>query len=458
MSATTPGVDERALSALVESGPASLLLMDATGTIVWANRTSAEVLSTTVADLVGVPALDLLHPDDLPMAANAIGLIAAGRLVGPDAYRLMPASYRLRTGDDVFRWFEVAVKPMHAPGEPPLVALVFIDASRLTDLSEIVSRVAAHEPIERILADLVRIHSVDSPTRAVTIIWTDDDGVRRVEHAAAAPAVSPDDDAPVPWTLARTANGPVSMEVTELPDAVRATVDACGFGGCSAFRVADPGAPEPAVVVIWWPSADVAEIQIRRLRRELVPVLELALDRREHLRRLNDAALHDPLTGLHNRRALLAHLAQLTDAKRPTGLLFCDLDGFKPVNDTWGHVVGDRVLAAVAQRIASVTRDADLTARVGGDEFAVVLADADETVAAALADRIVTAMHEPFDTGDDTDDDDTVTIGVSVGICTSSEDTAFDVDRLMECADAAMYEAKRSSTGHRVVIRPLPGC
>lgn len=456
MSATTPGVDQQALSALVESGPASLLLMDGSGTIVWANSTAAAALGTTVSELAGVPVLDLVHPDDLPMAANAIGLIAAGRLVGPEAYRLIPASYRLRTSDDFYRWFEVAVKPMNAPGEPTLVALVFIDASRLTDLSEIVSRIAAHEAVEGILADLVRIHSVDSPTRAVTIIWTDDDGVRRVERAAAAPAVSPYDAAPVPWTLARTSNGPVSMEVAELPDAVRAIVDTSGFAGCSAFRVADPGAPEPAVVVIWWPSADVAEIQIRRLRRDLVPVLELALDRREHLRRLNDAAMLDALTGLHNRRALLAHLAQLADAKLPTGLLYCDLDGFKPVNDTWGHVVGDRVLAAVAQRVASVTRDADMTARVGGDEFAVVLADADETVAAALSERIVAAMREPFDTGDD--DGDTVTIGVSVGICTSPEDTAFDVDRLMECADAAMYEAKRSSTGHRIVIRSLPGC
>jgi diguanylate cyclase (GGDEF)-like protein len=451
MPPTTPGVDEHALLALVESGPASLILMDGSGTIVWANRTAADTLDTTVADLVGTVAFDLLHPDDVPMAANALGLLAAGRLVGDDAYRLVPVSYRLRTGADRYHWFEVAVKPMYAPGEAPMMALVFIDASRLTELSQIVSHVAAHEPIERILADLVRIHSVDSPARSVTIIWTDDEGARRVERAAAAPPVAPDDTAAVPWTLARTANGPVSMETAELPAAVRDTVTASGFAGCSAFRVADPGAPEPAVVVVWWPSADVAEIQIRRLRRELVPALELALDRREHLRRLNDAAMRDPLTGLHNRRALLAHLAQLADAKRPTGLLYCDLDGFKPVNDTWGHTVGDRVLAAVAQRIASVTRDADLTARVGGDEFAVVLTDANEEVAVALSDRIVAAMRAPFDTGEG----GTVTIGVSVGICVTPGDTAFDVDRLVACADAAMYEAKRSPGERRVVAVPL---
>ena len=175
--------------------------------------------------------------------------------------------------------------------------------------------------------------------------------------------------------------------------------------------------------------------------------LNAELRRREaaeaHIRMM---ALHDPLTGLANRRRVLDVLTlALRGRKRGaavTAMLMIDLDRFKPVNDLHGHGVGDRLLEAVSQRLRDVIRTGDLAARLGGDEFAIVVGSAvDAEAASRLARRVIATLSTPFEI-----DRVVVQIGASVGIA-STADTATDPEALIHHADVALYRAKREGRG-----------
>ena len=155
-------------------------------------------------------------------------------------------------------------------------------------------------------------------------------------------------------------------------------------------------------------------------------------------------ALHDQLTGLANRLQFTGQLRDALSRAReeihPVTLLYMDLDGFKPVNDEFGHDVGDQLLVAVAKRLASCTRADDTVARLGGDEFAVLIdsqtapADAEE-----VSDRLAAAITRPF-----VIDGHRLHLGVSIGRAVFPID-ADDADGLLRCADAAMFGVKRDT-------------
>ncbi len=190
-----------------------------------------------------------------------------------------------------------------------------------------------------------------------------------------------------------------------------------------------------------------------RLRAQLR--VQLGEQNRAHLA-AHRAALHDPLTGLPNRRLLLQHLSGLS-ARGESGvaLLLLDLDGFKHVNDSFGHAVGDAVLAEVAERLADAvaahTEPGRTTlARLGGDEFAVLVPDGRGTPdAEGLAGRLVDALQRPsglLPPG--------VLVSASVG---SARGPAREASRLLRRADIAMYRAKRDGLSWAAYDRRLDG-
>jgi diguanylate cyclase (GGDEF)-like protein len=159
-------------------------------------------------------------------------------------------------------------------------------------------------------------------------------------------------------------------------------------------------------------------------------------------RALSHQATHDPLTGLPNRAEFLTRLTAALSAEagatRPPVLLFCDLDGFKAVNDRFGHVVGDELLHHVGSRLARCLREGDTLARYGGDEFVILCpAAATPAVVDRICQRIEQALSAPFDLGGEA-----VTIGVSVGAVTAVP--GMDADAIIRRADEAMYLAKRN--------------
>jgi diguanylate cyclase (GGDEF)-like protein len=175
----------------------------------------------------------------------------------------------------------------------------------------------------------------------------------------------------------------------------------------------------------------------------MLRVGRLAAERQRAEAALRHQATHDLLTGLPNRGELLTRLEAALDRERSGGrdrvvLLFCDLNGFKAVNDRLGHLAGDRLLTGVGERIRAGLRAGETLARYGGDEFLVLCEDeAPEAAALRLAAHIERVLEEPFDLVGER-----VRIGVSVGTVLSGGDLR--ADELIRRADQAMYAAKPS--------------
>jgi diguanylate cyclase (GGDEF)-like protein len=176
--------------------------------------------------------------------------------------------------------------------------------------------------------------------------------------------------------------------------------------------------------------------------RELITAFEKMRTRvRARHKKLDRLAHHDHLTGLPNRtlfRDRLEHaLVRASRSGRIVGLLFIDLDRFKELNDTYGHMTGDRVLRAVATRLSHVVRGGDTVARLSGDEFTMILEGVEHARSAELvAQKVLQALASPFAL-----DGKDVSISASIGIALYPRDGT-DPDTLIKCADTAMYAAK----------------
>ncbi|WP_263262779.1 sensor domain-containing diguanylate cyclase, partial [Pseudomonas sp. RIT-PI-S] len=176
-------------------------------------------------------------------------------------------------------------------------------------------------------------------------------------------------------------------------------------------------------------------------------------ERKQVERSLRDKAMRDSLTGLPNRRALNELLAQASEPSAPPfAVLFLDLDGFKGINDAYGHDFGDELLKEVAGRLQQTVRKADFVCRLAGDEFVVVAQGVTaENIAGRIAENICHAMALPFALPGGT-----VKIGASVGVALYSGAAGTGVNTVLSEADAAMYEAKRCGrNGYRIAEQPL---
>jgi diguanylate cyclase (GGDEF)-like protein/PAS domain S-box-containing protein len=184
----------------------------------------------------------------------------------------------------------------------------------------------------------------------------------------------------------------------------------------------------------------------------VVAVVRDETERRRSKAALAHRALHDPLTGLANRVLLLDRLehvlARLPRHPAPAAVLYLDLDGFKEVNDRWGHGVGDEVLRVVAERLAAAVRPGDTVARFGGDEFVVLCEDVESVGTVEIARRLVDAVDTPIEHGEGT-----ARVRASVGFATTGHDRR-SAQELIEAADQAMYRAKRSGTSKIATADP----
>lgn len=185
----------------------------------------------------------------------------------------------------------------------------------------------------------------------------------------------------------------------------------------------------------------IAPIGSGGLVKHLIVIGRNVTERKEYENMLDYQAHHDGLTGLPNRKYFSDELAKTTLDRREknSAVLFIDLDKFKLVNDTMGHRSGDELLIQVAGRLASCLRDGDMLARMGGDEFTVLLRSLRSVEEAGnVASRMLEKMSEPFDIGDHR-----LVIGASIGISIFPLN-ASDVEGILKSADAAMYKAKES--------------
>jgi diguanylate cyclase (GGDEF)-like protein/PAS domain S-box-containing protein len=163
---------------------------------------------------------------------------------------------------------------------------------------------------------------------------------------------------------------------------------------------------------------------------------------------LRKRAFHDPLTGLAN-RARFEERLEATSGDADTAVLFIDLDNFKTVNDSLGHAAGDHFLTEVARRLGTCVRMGDVVARMGGDEFAVLISGVDAQIRAPrIAERIIRELAAPIEL-----ERRAITPSASIGI--ASGDSAQTAQEILRDADLALYEAKRSGKGRAQLYRPM---
>lgn len=185
-----------------------------------------------------------------------------------------------------------------------------------------------------------------------------------------------------------------------------------------------------------------SELRVRlRAGRRIIDLQNELIEAREALR---EQATHDPLTGLLNREEILRILKnELSRAERedgPLSIIMADLDHFKNVNDSYGHMAGDAVLRLTTRRMNSLLRSYDYIGRYGGEEFIILLPGCNRESAAAFAERLRLAIgNEKMDIPEGM-----IPLTISLGVATSSRQKRHDVHSLIQAADQALYQAKRN--------------
>jgi diguanylate cyclase (GGDEF)-like protein len=190
-------------------------------------------------------------------------------------------------------------------------------------------------------------------------------------------------------------------------------------------------------------AAVVSVVILIYLHLRLLGIMRL---KNESERDMDHLASHDALTELPNRRLMLAHMEQALQRclrnNKSMALMFLDLNGFKPVNDRYGHLAGDEVLKQVAHRLSGAMRASDQVARFGGDEFVVLIEDiTDKEDVCGIVGKVGGEIGRPFKLQQGQE----VTISASIGVAIYPRD-GLDLESLLRNADTAMYAAKKSES------------
>ena len=422
--------DERFVRAAVDAVADSTFVIKRDGTNRWRSARLRERSGKSDAEVARAPAGERIHPEDLPRVFEVFASVAEE----------MPSRVvaRSRAVDDDERWETIEI---------------------------VVWNRIAHEVLQ---GYLVQVHNLDEGRTIETALADADGGLLSLTEAAPVGIAVTDPAGQFVYRnpSARALLGPQvtsfgDLDWVELARADHRTALAGAFdaarneGGVrtvtAAFTAVDGGDDswlrlriEPQQASDGQHKGLIVTIEDVSEQVSTSAALAAAEERMRYL------ATHDSLTGLPNRPALndeLERAARRHDrADTDLHVLFCDLDGFKPVNDRLGHAGGDAVLVEVARRLRAAVRGADFVARLGGDEFVVLCetSAADGRLVHELIDRLDDQVRQPIVVGGQS-----VTVGVSVGVSTAAAGGAADPDALLTAADEAMYRSKASRRGGR---------
>ncbi len=391
--------------------PDPVIVIDAEGRLTWANRRAEAVFGRDAEADRGLSMADLVHPDDLVTAAASLETVQ-------DKDLGTTVEVRVRHADG--SWVPVEVRGWSGLHDPKVRGVVGV--LRLID-DRGAWRVTA--------GDARRQAAVLDIAPSMTLLV---DSHGRLEGASRA----------FTSTLGVDLEGSLGRYLTDLvvdadARAVREEVEALLLdGGTRSFEATFQAAPDRAPTPFWLTAVNLLDdVEVRAL-----VISGVAIDRLVEARdRLAHQATHDALTGVANRVLLMERLDVALRASIGTsarvGLVFCDIDGFKQVNDDHGHAVGDEVLVEVARRIRAELHGDDTVGRLGGDEIVVIaVRDSVAQVEATMA-RLVGAVEEPVVTSVGP-----VAVRMSAG-CAVARQGARSED-LLRRADQAMYAVKRS--------------
>jgi diguanylate cyclase (GGDEF)-like protein/PAS domain S-box-containing protein len=425
---------------MLETMSLPVMLVGLDGTIRWIGGSAERDFGASAETVQGRNILDFLPPDQIESAISSMQDLGRADEIGIG----VPVPFAILRADGSRTWQQIGAVPLNDDPDVEGITFFYMPWDSHHHLDQFMAALLADEPLVVVLEHLAQ--SIAFGLEAIGVSVHHD---LRSGGAVAAGAGVPDallrlDDGP--WLEVAATGEALHLSVEDLSVGAEAAARDAGIQGVWVIPVAGSNGSPRAVVAIWRPVAsppvNAHQFAITRSLR----YVELALVRHAEHVQLAHMATHDTLTGVATRAVFSRRLAEALEGSTPTVVLFCDLDGFKEVNDTHGHVAGDDVLAEVARRFRTALRPGDMLARMGGDEFTVLLRG-DEASARAVADRMLESLTEPIDVADAK-----VRIGVSIGAAVST--TGVSSDRLMRSADAAVYEAKRAGGQRMVVARP----
>ncbi|MBS1848116.1 MAG: GGDEF domain-containing protein, partial [Actinobacteria bacterium] len=403
------------------------------GLIVYVSPACERLLGFAPSSAVGTNFADYLHPEDAERAIYMVDQVdrhPAGMSYG---------SYRLRHDNGSWVPVDVSAGFAHGDGNRYFVALCRFSTAPQTERLVLLGLLGG-APMAQVMAPVLDSIAWYDLGSHVAIAWADNDGWHHVDTGLP-PLLSGDADRE-PWAgVVASGRGVLCDGLDALPDAVREVARDNGLGGYWIEPVPGATIGGTSLVTIWTgegrSSPRIHEFGMTTATSYVDLIGQFTTQRRL----LAHAASHDPLTGLANRKMLDEAVVRGGGG----AVLYCDLDRFKPVNDRFGHAVGDELLSLVAQRLTRCVRAEDVVARIGGDEFVILCPDLDPAATEQLANRILDAFGSPFEL-----DGGIVEVGASIGIVNVD---AFDAATITR-ADRAMYEAK--AAGHGTYRRAAP--
>ena len=421
---------------VVDQTGAPFILIDRDGRIRYAGGLVELAVGWRAEELIGLSIDEFLVGDQVGLAAEALAEVELGGRRGAG----VPMVFALRQPDGGSRWVEIAARSFL--DEPSLASI----ALRVTSwepqhhLGDFLVALLEEPKLDAVLVPLVRSIAASTDALGVAVHH----GFDGSSFAGAVPSWDGGADLATggaPWCDVAATSSPIWLEGPQVPEGPP------GARSCWSRPIPASDAVAPGVLSVWWATDGRPLLGHRHVLDRAAGYVSLALVRTAEHQRLQHLAGHDALTGVANRAAFRTHLAAaLAIGERDLALAFCDLDRFKPVNDTYGHRAGDKVLVEVAARLRSRLRVGDELARIGGDEFTVLLRNVpDAAVAAQLADRLLLSVEEPFPVTDGE-----VRVGMSVGIALARG--LPNADDLLSAADEALYACKRSGGGGRAIV------
>lgn len=421
---------DRALGALGERFSMGVVLFDGTMEVIWASGATPMVLGWELEALVGRSVLELLHPDDLervmPMLEPALEdpIEALSRSA---SVRTAELSVRVASQDGGWRTVLVAGRVIDLNGN--LVVTVRPGEERVA-FDRVLQLLGEGERLYTTLdavLDVVRAH-FDQPACIVHAY----DGALTIGGQREALVL---DDARELWSGLRSGRGG------------EPAVDAHRWVFPVLSRRQDTVLGAIVLPVPWVELPSPYDVAIME---RITGLAALAFERAMYDRRLSRDAAIDHLTGVLNRRSFERELASMSvSTDHPVVVLFADLDGFKEINDLYGHAVGDVVLESVAARLTSSVRGIDVVGRMGGDEFVVACPGLGADGLDELSTRVRSAVEGRVVTGDAT-----VAVRLSLGVAVATDPAGLAT--VIERSDSAMYRDKRSRRRPELAVAQPP--
>lgn len=404
--------------------------------LVAVNANLRRFLGVTEEAILGAAVTDFIAPWDHDR------LLLLAELSGRDGVAPGFAAYDMIRADGSILAVEWAGSEIEVDGQQ-LWAVVGRPTSVLSTTHRVINGLMAGDESTVVIEALLDLFSWSEAGNRVAIAWTDDDRQLRSVSTGLPSSLSGtavDENAAVPghltepWATAFASGEAVRGRTEDVlgPDAL-ADAQTLGLQSVWIEPMMTAGGSVDALLTVWGGPAGYSPDIHAFAAGELKNYLPLVLRWQDQAKRLEAAANGDALTGLANRRAFFDRLGGVGPAGG--AVLFADLDQFKAVNDRWGHSVGDALLKEVAGRITGAVRQGDLVARIGGDEFAVVLPGATASEADEVARRVRSACAAPFDVGGKA-----TVIGISIGVAHDATELS---EATLEAADQAQYQDKR---------------